>query len=201
MRWLFWGFALALAAPVSAAGGMVFTDTINNVRPDHPSLAGTFWGWTFHSNLNSSQVTLPYVTRVNEVADTSTYLTLSTWDDSSAFNNPSLPGRGGYMVFDRHDTSIDFTLGSTIRAQILRMGCHASTATSPVPGMMIGLQDKRGRFFAIGLGWDFIDHYVRIINNPFTGAGTNWVKLTTSTNFYYLSGIRQGLTMELVVAG
>ncbi|MBS1712607.1 MAG: hypothetical protein JSS71_12875 [Armatimonadetes bacterium] len=184
------------------AGGMVFTDTINNVRPDHPSLAGTFWGWNYHTNLSGNQVTPPSVFHSASSLLSISYLNLSTWDGSSAYNSPSQPGRSGYMVFDRHDTSIDFHVGASIRAQLEYFGGYHQTNISPVPGMMMGLQDRYGRFFAVGFAEGTgAEHYLRIINNPFTGEGTDWVEIPHFAHLYYDDSVRNGTTVELVIAG
>lgn len=189
-----------MAAPVSAAGGMVFTSTVNRVRPDHPSMAGTFWGWNFRTNLNSSQSAQPTVLNGFLSWGEFVWMQLDT-ANSTAYNSNANPGKSGYMVFDRHDTSIDFSLGSSIRAELASFGGYHGLLESPVPGMMMGLQDRNGRFFGVGFAEYQGTRYLRIINNPFTGNGTPWVSLIKDQSVFNYPSTSSGLSVELVIAG
>ncbi|MFM9873465.1 MAG: hypothetical protein ACKVQS_08380 [Fimbriimonadaceae bacterium] len=191
--------ALLSASFATAAGGMVFTDPINTVLPDHPSLSGTYWGWTYRTNFPSG----PYIVDVNTSSSVKKSLILST--GNTPFNNPASPGVAGYQVYARRDPSIDFRLGSSVRARLDYAAGHSILAESPVPGQMIGIQDNRGYFFGIGFAWNSTiqQRYVRIITNPFTGAGSPWVAVPKTNEFFNDPGLPAGnfYDVELVIAG
>lgn len=119
------------------------------------------------------------------------------------FNDPSNPGTAGYRVFARRDPSIDFRVGSSIRARISAVGAHHILAESPVPGVMIGIQDARGYYFGIGLARDTTQRYVRIVTSPFTGAGTEWIPIPNTADYFHDTTSTFGtyFDVELVIAG
>ncbi|MBL8067556.1 MAG: hypothetical protein JNM28_03835 [Armatimonadetes bacterium] len=193
MRTLLAAGLLSFACSAFCAGGITITDTINNVLPSHPSLAGTYWGWNFRTNLSSGFRTYA-ITTETQLTFHRSYLTLTSSGAS---------GVGGYAVVERRDPTIDFSLGSEVQANILNNinSSILSLATSPVPGAMIGIQDKNGRFFGVGFAWSGGSQYVRLINNPFTGAGTDWVNLPNNTTFFNLPSFQQEFSINLKIAG
>lgn len=191
-----------LASVASCSGGMVFTAPINNVLPSHSSLSGTYWGWNFRTNLaGGGQVNYPVVQLISSGSVSQKYGMFFSTGTSFPFISPTNPGSAGYMTFDRHDTTIDFQLGSSIRAEISYFNGHAVVGEAPVPGMMMGLQDRYGRFYGVGFGYDGTNRLIRIINNPFTGSGTEWVPIPNTSSYYHDPATANDLTVELVIAG
>jgi hypothetical protein len=186
--------ALVLATQVYAAGGIVVTSTVNHVTPDHPSMQGTYWGWNFKTNLAPVNYSKQVSVINGPPSHRESFLNVSTLG-ANAIN--------GYACLDRRDPTIDFTLGSSLRAELLNISgaTELDLGNSPVPGVMLGIQDKNGRFFGVGIGQNSTHMFIRLINNPFTGAGTAWQIVPNTDKFYRDYTNRYYFSIELVIAG
>ncbi|MFM9873464.1 MAG: hypothetical protein ACKVQS_08375 [Fimbriimonadaceae bacterium] len=196
--------AIFAASFATAAGGMVFTNTINSVLPDHPSLNGTYWGWELRTNLTNAQMPLPSISTLDLPTSKLAYLNLETHNSNGNWNNPANAGTAGYRVYSRRDPSIDFRVGSSIRAKLVFSAGWHIISDSPVPGAMIGIQDIRGYFFGIGFAHNLsgTQRYFRVITSPFSGAGTEWIPIPKTTEYFHEpSGYGSYYDIELVIAG